>query len=175
MAPSPKIDELCYPYIYEASLRCDFEIHTDQMCRLVGEILADLPGEFEGLRLELEQLQPLIYHLNGSIRGDLAIEEADVQWLLACYRAHRETVRDRISGFVLPRGPRPVGALNRASSASKIAIRWLMRLQREEGIEVPKILLRFCNVMCNYFFVATLVINQHYGVEEIPFVSKSYR
>ena len=44
----------------------------------------------------------------------------------------------------------------------------------QEGIEVPLILPRLCNMMVNFFFVLTLVINQRRGVEEVPFLSKSY-
>ena len=35
--PSMKKGECCYPFILEKSLKCDFEILTDKLCRLVGE------------------------------------------------------------------------------------------------------------------------------------------
>lgn len=64
-------DEVCYPFIYEHSLKCDYEILTDEMCRQVGGLIAEMPEAFSGLQVELETLQPMIYHLNGSIRGSV--------------------------------------------------------------------------------------------------------
>ena len=61
---SKNIDEVCYPYIYESSLKCDYEIHTDAMCRQLGGILSLIPNALPDLKQELEQLQPMIYHLN---------------------------------------------------------------------------------------------------------------
>ena len=167
-------DEICYPYIYETSRLCDYEILTDDLCRQVGGILTLLPKKLDSLRPELEQLQPMLYHLNGSVRGRCAVSEEDHQWLLGCYRAHKEATADRLDGFVLPRGPVPVPQLNRASSDAKRVLRLLLRLQVEEGIVVPEPLFRFGNLLCNYFFVLTLVVNKAHGVKEIPFTSRSY-
>ena len=80
----------------------------------------------------------------------------------------------RRRGFVLPRGPVPVPQLNRASSHAKRVLRLLLGLQVEEGIAVPEPLFRFGNLLCNYFFVLTLVVNKAHGVKEIPFISRSY-
>ena len=167
-------DEVCYPYMYEASGLCDYEILTDDLCRQVGGILAVLPQRLESLRAELEQLQPMLYHLNGSVRGRCAVSDEDHEWLLACYRAHKEATADCLEGFVLPRGPVPVPQLNRASSDAKRVLRLLLRLQVEESIEVPELLFRFGNLLCNYFFVLTLVANKAHGHSEVPFVSRSY-
>lgn len=172
---SKNIDEVCYPFIYERSLKCDYEIHTDAMCRQLGGILALIPRDLPALKAELEQLQPMIYHLNGSIRGKCALSEADVVWLRERYAAHRDSVAACLSGFVLPRGSAPVPELNAASSAAKVAIRLMVRLHEQEGVDIPDVLHRFCNVLCNYYFTLTLVINQHRGLSEIPFESESYR
>ena len=51
----------------------------------------------------------------------------------------------------------------------------MVRLYDEEGIEIPGVLHRFCNVLCNYLFMLTIVINQARGEKEIPFESESYR
>lgn len=171
---SKNIDELCYPFIYEQSLKCDYEILTDELCRQIGGILALMPPEFGDLTAELERLQPIIYHLNGSIRGRCALTEADLDWLRERYVSHREATADAIHGFVLPRGAPPVAELNRASSAAKKAIRLMVRLNTEEGVEIPEVLHRFCNVLCNYCFTLTIVINQRRGLREIPFESGSY-
>lgn len=175
MKMSRNIDEICYPYMYEQSLKCDYEILTDSLCRQVGGIIAEFGGEFTAIREELETLQPMLYHLNGSIRGKCALTEADIVWLRDCYVRHKEASADAINGFVLPRGASPVPQLNAASSEAKKAIRLMVRLQAEEGIEIPDVLHRFCNVLCNYCFVLTIVINQARGLREIPFKSLSYR
>ncbi len=173
LKPSKNKDELCYPYIYEDSTLCDYEIVTDELCSIVGAVIAHLPEELAELHQDLDQLQPLIFHLNGSIRGRLAISDTDIDWLHQRYHHYQLAVQDRINGFVLPRGSVPVPYLNQARSASKKAIRLMVRID-QEGISVDDILHRFCNLLCNFFFVLTLYINQYHGVTEKPFRSRSY-
>lgn len=169
-------DEVCYPFIYEDSLLCDYEVLTDELCRMIGGILAEISREeFPQITEELETLQPMIYHLNGSIRGKCALTEEDLDWLLACYRHHKDATEEALPGFVLPRGSAPIPQLNSASSAAKKAIRLMVHLHRQEGLEIPGILHRFCNVLCNYLFRLTIAINQARGIPEIPFESASYK
>lgn len=170
---SKNLDEVCYPFIQDASCLCDFEVVTDELCALIGGALAYLPDDMQDLRDDLERLQPLAFHVNGSVRGRLAVEEADLDWLKGRLSHYREEVAERLSGFVLPRGLPPVPQLHQARSAAKKAIRALVRVD-QEGIEVPLILPRLCNLMCNVFFVLTLVVNQRRGVAETYFASKSY-
>lgn len=173
MKPSGNLDELCYPFIHEASWLCDFEVATDELCSHVGLILALLPAGLEDIAADLDRLQPLAFHLNGSIRGRLAVDEADIQWLhgrLACYKAE---IGPQARGFILPRGPLPVPQLHLARSAAKKAIRLMVRVE-QEGIPVPERLPRLCNLMCNFFFVLTRVVNRRMGVEETPFESRNY-
>lgn len=166
-------DELCYPFIYETSHLCDFEIATDELCTHIGGILAVLPDTFNDIASDLDKLQPMIYHMNGSIRGKLAVQEEDIQWLLERYQHYQSLTKDGIDGFVLPRGPVPIPHLHLARSAAKKAIRLMVRID-EEGKHVPDILHRFCNLVCNFCFVLTLYINKRTGNKEIPFISKSY-
>ena len=51
----------------------------------------------------------------------------------------------------------------------------MVRLHQQEAVEIPDVLHRFCNVLCNYYFILTIVINHARGEEEIPFESESYR
>jgi cob(I)alamin adenosyltransferase len=113
--------------------------------------------------------------LNGSIRGTCAVTAEDLDWLLQRYQRHTAAVADCIHGFVLPRGTAPVPQLNAASSNSKKAIRLMVRLYDEEQVEIPEVLHRFCNVLCNYFFTLTIVINQSRGLAGISFESASSR
>ena len=173
MKPGKNLDELCYPFIYETSYLCDYEVITDELCTLIGMALSAMPPEMEDLVQDLATLQPLAFHANGSIRGRLAVSEADLAWLNARMSHYRQEVADRLTGFVLPRGTVPVPQLHLARSACKKAIRALVRVE-QEGIEVPMILPRLCNLMCNFFFVLTLVVNKRRGLDEVEFKSKSY-
>lgn len=173
MKPSQNLDELCYPFIYETSRLCDYEVVTDELCSHIGLVLALLPAGFDDIAADLDRLQPLAFHLNGSIRGRLAVEEADLAWLHGQLRHYKAETRDRVRGFVLPRGPLPVPHLHLARSAAKKAIRLMVRLE-QEGIAVPEALPRLANLMCNFFFVLALAINLRLGVEETPFLSRSY-
>ncbi len=69
LKPGKNLDELCYPFIYETAYLCDYEVITDELCGHIGAVLADLPDEMADLRADLEQLQPLAFHLNGSVHG----------------------------------------------------------------------------------------------------------
>ena len=181
--PKSTLDELCYPFIYEDSYKCDYEILTDELTRMVGWAIDELGNlrlrysksyELKTLETELNWILPLCYHLNGSIRGKLAIEESDHQQLLKIYTRIKTVTKESISSFVLPGGCSPVGILNQCSSLSKKAIRLMVKINNEEAKEVPHILPKFANVLCNYFFAATILINQETGFKETPFKSKSY-
>lgn len=200
MKQGKDLDEVCYSHIYEPSYLCDFEVATDELCGHIGMALSQLQGEmnellnmtdmadmvdmpevadmFEmpeltDLMADLERLQPLAFHANGSVRGRMALAESDLTWLKSRLHAYRAELGGRDRGFVLPRGDAPVPALHLGRSAAKKAIRALVRYEQEGG-EVPMIVPRFCNLVCNYLFTLSLVINHRRGLEEIPFVSKSY-
>jgi len=74
---SKELSEICYPFIYEDSPVCDFEITADELCSRIGLVLAMDLDEFS--RDILTRMQPNVYHLNGSVRGKLAITEAEVE------------------------------------------------------------------------------------------------
>lgn len=171
---SKNINELCYPFIYEQSYLCDYEVATDELCSHIGHIMAFLPEQFEDIKNDLQILQPLTYHLNGSIRGKLAITEGNLEWLLQRYQHYQALTENRVEGFVLPQGKFPAPQCHLARSAAKKAIRIMVRLD-QEGIDVPDVLHRFCNLLCNFFFVLALTTNQQQGVDEIPFTSLSYK
>jgi ATP:cob(I)alamin adenosyltransferase len=176
MKPGKNRDELCYPFIYETSSLCDFEVVTDELCGHIGAALSLLPeaeSSMHDIAQDLDRLQPLAFHVNGSIRGRLAVEETDIEWLKGRLNHYRIEIHGKINGFVLPRGHIPVPQLHLARSAAKKAIRLMVRVE-QEGKEVPMVLPRICNLMCNFFFTLTLVINQRRGESEVPFVSKSY-
>lgn len=173
MKPGRNRDELCYPFIYETSYLCDFEVATDELCGHIGAVLSLLSTDMADIAADLDRLQPLAFHVNGSLRGRLAVEETDIAWLQTRLNHYREEVRDRIDGFVLPRGQQPVPHLHLARSAAKKAVRLMVRIE-QDGREIPMVLPRLCNMMCNFFFVLTLVINQRRGADETPFISKSY-
>ena len=173
MKPGRNRDELCYPFIYETASLCDFEVITDELCAHIGAAWSLLPEAMPDIAADLDRLQPLAFHVNGSIRGRLAIEEQDIEWLQARLQHYREEVADRLNHFVLPRGVQPIPHLHLARSAAKKAVRALVRVE-QEGKDVPMIVARMCNLMCNFLFILTLVINQRRGYAEPTFVSKSY-
>jgi ATP:cob(I)alamin adenosyltransferase len=165
-------DELCYSFIYETSVLCDYEVVTDELCSLIGAAFSLLPPEFDDIAADLDRLQPLAFHLNGSIRGRMAVEEADITWLQGRLTRYYGEI-GAFKGFILPRGDIPVPQLNQARSAAKKAIRLMVRVE-EEGRAVPPELPRLANLMCNFLFALTQVINRRRGFEETPFISKSY-
>ncbi|GAA5190364.1 ATP--cob(I)alamin adenosyltransferase [Ferrimonas gelatinilytica] len=170
--------ELCYPFIFERGPSTDFEVQSDELCSQVGFARALLSQELasetallEELQPELERIQTLVYHLNGSVRGRLAVQEADLTWLKARYDHHHAF--GTVGGFVLPTGSPGVMALHLCRSGAKKCIRQLVRCEAE-GLEVHERLLRLCNLLTNYFFCLTVRLKAQLGQEETPFVSQSY-
>lgn len=171
---SKNINELCYPFIYEQGYLCDYEVASDELCSHIGHILAFLPEQFSGIKQDLQILQPLIYHMNGSIRGKLAITTEDLDWLMLRYHYYQSLTENRIEGFVLPQGKFPAPQCHLARSAAKKTIRIMVRLD-QQGIDVPDVLHRMCNLLCNFFFVLAVYTNQQQSVDEVIFTSKSYK
>ena len=119
MKSSRHYGELCYPFIHETSTLCDFEMVTDELCTLIGMALSAMPPEMADLAADLDHLQPLAFHVNGSIRGTLAVEEADVQWVVQRLRHYQDELGERQHTFILPRGTVPVPQLHLARSCPK--------------------------------------------------------
>ena len=174
MKHSRDTDENCYPFIYEAGALCDFEVFTDELCGHLGAALSLLedPG-CQDIGDDLALIQPLAFHANGSVRGRLAIDEADIDWLKARLAHWRRQPGGQAGGFVLPRGAQPVPTLHLGRSACKKAIRALVQVE-QQGITVPMEVPRWLNVLCNLLFVLSLVINHRRGLRETGFVSRSY-
>lgn len=99
---SKELGEICYPFIYEDSPVCDFEITADELCSRIGLVLSMELDDFS--RDILTRMQPNVYHVNGSIRGKLAITEAEVDELKADYDAVKARIDGGFKGFVLPGG-----------------------------------------------------------------------
>lgn len=165
--------EWCYPFIFETRLTCDYEILTDELCCHIGVVLSMLPEEFDDIRRDLEQLQPLIYNLNGSVRGKNGIFERDIEWLKARYTHYQLETAGRVTGFVLPRGPAPVPQLHLCRCTGKKIVRMLVRLE-QEGRMFDETLPRFANVLANFFFVLTVAIKHRLGTDEVPYISINY-
>lgn len=165
--------EWCYPFIFETRLTCDYEILTDELCCHIGVVLSMLPDEFTDIRADLEQLQPLIYNLNGSVRGKHGIFEENIEWLKTRYSYYQQASEGRVTGFVLPRGPAPVPQLHLCRCTGKKIVRMLVRLE-EAGIKFDEALPRFANVLANFFFVLTVAIKHRLEVAEVPYISINY-
>ncbi|MEZ9863035.1 cobalamin adenosyltransferase [Vibrio breoganii] len=168
---SGNIDELAYPFIFEESPLCDFEILTDELCTVVGLALTAI--ENAQIRASLDQLQPKVFHLNGSIRGKNGIFESDIEQLTKEYHFFRNSVADDQKRFVLPRGTGPVVQLHYCRSLSKKVVRQLVLVEKS-GKNVPETLPRFANLLVNYFFALTRVLNQEMGIDEPEYVSINY-
>lgn len=162
---------LCYPFMRESVSTVDFEIRTDSLTTRIGEAISlteDVPAVYEDLRI----LQPIAYHLNGSVRGKLAVTDEDLTKLSEMYDYYVAEVKDQIGNFVLPQGTTAACVLHVCRSEAKKSVRALHKVSLER--EVPEILFNYAHLLANVMFVMAVYVNQEHGVEEIPFVSKSY-
>ncbi|ANU13130.1 hypothetical protein B481_0478 [Planococcus halocryophilus Or1] len=162
---------LCYPFMREAASTVDFEIRTDSLTTRIGEALS-LTKDIEVVQRDLHILQPKVYHLNGSVRGKVAIQEEDLIELSDMYDYYVNFTKDKIGNFILPQGTHAACVLHVCRSEAKKSVRALHKVSLER--DVPEILFDYTHLFANVLFTMAVYVNQHHGVEEIPFVSKSY-
>lgn len=162
-------DLIAYPFLSEKSSLVNHEILTDKLSATLGYILSlDTP-----LKEETWWLMDKILHLNGSIRGKLAITEEDLKEGLAIYNSFKEKNKHRVNGFIYPTGHTIACEYHKARCEAKIISRNLYLL-KQQGINVPEICIDFANLTANILFVFSLEINRLNNIEEISFQSKSY-
>jgi len=171
----------CYSFINEAGWLTDYEILTDELSTQLGMALsvAETDAALTDLVPDLDRLQALALHANGSIRGKLAVTEDDLDWLHTRYGHFRQEIEsrepNRMKNFILPRGLAPVPELHQARSTAKKALRCLVRVEEENRHEIPSEIPRFLNFVCNFCFLLSVLVNQRREVAEPVFVSLSYR
>lgn len=158
----------------EKSSLVDYEIRTDSLTTRIGAVLPTLQGdELAAVVLEdLRIIHPLAYHVNGSVRGKLAITEQDLNWLSARYDFYVSHVEETIQQFLLPQGIESAASLHICRSEAKKSYRALHKVSEER--EVDEILFDFLGLLANVFFVMAVYMNKQHTHEEIPFISKSY-
>jgi len=163
----------CYPFMREKASTVDFEIRTDSLTTHIGVALAAVKKEtVEVVADDLLAILPMAYHVNGSVRGKLAVTEDDLTWLSDRYDFYVSHVKDEIQNFVLPQGIEAATTLHLCRSEAKKSYRVLHKVSEER--EVPAILFDYLGLLANVFFVMAVYMNQHAGIAEIPFISKSY-
>ncbi|WP_297629901.1 hypothetical protein [uncultured Clostridium sp.] len=163
------IDLISYPFLNEPFGSVDHEVLTDYLSSILGRILSlDTP-----LKEETFWLMDKVLHLNGSIRGKVAIFEDDLTYGLKLISKLKDLNKDRISGFVYPVGHPIACEYHVARGVSKQVCRQLYVL-RNSGIDFPDLLLDFSNLMTNLLFLFSLEVNRLHNIEEKIFISKSY-
>lgn len=163
------IDLISYPFLNEDFGPVDHEVMTDYLSSILGRILSlNTP-----LKEETFWLMDKVLHLNGSIRGNMAIFESDIQYGLDLISKLKESNKDRISGFVYPIGHPIACEYHVARGVAKRICRNLY-LIKKSGTKVPEILLDFSNLITNLLFLFSLEINRLNHIQEKIFISKSY-
>lgn len=162
---------ICYPFMRESASTVDFEIRTDSLTTRIGEAIS-LTKDIPEVERDLRYLQPMAYHLNGSVRGKIAITQEDLEKLSSLYDFYVMEVEDSIGNFVLPQGTQGACVLHVCRSEAKKSVRALHKVSLER--EVPEILFDYAQLLANVLFVMAVYVNRKCGVEEIPFISKSY-
>lgn len=160
-------DFIAYPFLNDKNRMVDHEILTDKLSSNLGHIIS------MGTPLEKETwwLMDTVLHLNGSLRGKMAISLDDLRDGQTIYHVLKE--RNNVAGFIYPVGTKLATQYHIARCEAKIVTRNLY-LIRQSGIIVPDILLDISNLIANMLFVMSLETNRLEGFEEIAFESKSY-
>lgn len=163
------IDLISYPFLNEPFGSVDHEVMTDYLSSILGKIVSlDTP-----LKEETFWMMDRVLHLNGSIRGKLAISEEDLVYGLNLMKKLKDLNKNRISSFVYPIGHSIACEYHIARGVSKQITRQLYVL-KNSGIHFPEILLDFSNLITNLLFLFSLEVNRLHNIEEKIFISKSY-
>jgi cob(I)alamin adenosyltransferase len=168
-----KWDEICYPFTGEDGMFCDYEIMTDGLSSYLGLLLSiakerNYPVKLSG---DLEWLTEMAVHMNGSIRGKLAVTSEDLDKLYKIYNYYKDRIN--IKGFTLPTGSYMACQCNIARHKAKEVVRLLNKINKEQS-PVPDIIFSFSNLLANLMFVLSCYVNDLDKVENKPFISKSY-
>ena len=163
-----------YPFLYDKpnDLRCDFEILTDEITSYIGLMKSFV--EDEVISKELETLGTLMYHVNPALRMKTEITAEEMDWLFDRCKVYTEELRNKFDKFVLPQGSTSASYGHVVRTKCKSLVRLLHR-HRENGNDVDGMLFDFANLSSQYFFLLSLKLNDIEGVEEIEFVSRSYK
>ncbi len=162
-----------YPFLCDDSsdLCCDFELLTDEITSMTG-LLAAKAEEF---RPELLKVAELVYHANPTLRTRWTVTGEEVDWLYA--RTQALVAESKEKGlchlFVLPQGCEAACIAHLLRVKAKELVRLIYR-HAQQGRPVPTQLLDFANLLSGYFFNLALILNDHSGVPEIPYVSRNY-
>jgi cob(I)alamin adenosyltransferase len=177
---------LAYCFLYDdpADLRCDFEIASDEIASMIGFLRSLLTHE--GLRAELTTLNELMYHINPSLRTNLAVSQEELDWLVGKVQEMQAAIRARFDTaapsqgkhekkprFVVPQGCTAACYSHIIRNKCKSLVRHLYRY-KEQGNPVEDLLFELINVYSGYFYTLALKLNQDHGVEEIEFTSRVY-
>lgn len=166
------IDFVSYPFLKEQYGSCDHELLTDRLASelaLISNKLQLYPREKE----LIDWLVIQIYHVNGSIRGNIAITEEDIVFIHKKYVFYKEQTKDIISGFLLPTGCEIACLLHLARCSGKQIVRNMHKTE-QSGLSVDIKLYDFMNVFSNLMFVLAVYINKCEEYIEKEFISKSY-
>ncbi|MDF2155139.1 ATP:cob(I)alamin adenosyltransferase [Vibrio sp. CAU 1672] len=169
---SKEPDEICYPFIYEDSPVCDFEITADELCSRIGLILSMELDSFS--RDILTRMQPNLYHVNGSVRGKLAITQAELDELKSDYAAIKAHIDGGFKGFVLPGGHPVASQLHLCRCLAKKVVRALVVIEHSGTRQPDPILFRYANLLANVLYSLASYVNHTQQVQETEFVSRSY-
>ncbi|MBB6459457.1 hypothetical protein [Flammeovirga kamogawensis] len=164
---------MCYPYLKETSFKCDFEIETDSLASHIGYAYSKA-SKYPEMIKELTWLCEMAYHVNGSIRGKLAVTDNDITKAIAIHDKYQELVREETKMFSLPIGCELAGILNLCRSKSKNSTRWAYKIQKFEDVKVDKLVTDLLNTFADIFFVMSVYANKMEDIPTIEFVSKSY-
>lgn len=166
-----KTNLISYPFLDEDGLICDHELLTDHLSSTIALACSKLnSGREKEFLLKICQD---IYHINGSIRGKIAIIDSDLDFLYDEFIFYKNATRNNIKGFLLPSGSEISCILHMARCEAKTVVRNMHKIKLN-GADVPKLLFDYVNLTSNALFVLAVYINKTQGIDETPFISKSY-
>ena len=163
---------ICYTYMREKSCKVDYELLSDALTVSVGMVLPYLTQKEKEVAQDLQKIQVLCYHANGSVRGLLAITQEDIEWLSERYDFYINEVGDTLKQFVLPQGPIATMMLHQVRNDAKFVYRALHHVNKETP--VSELLFKFTGLLSNLACSMAFYVNKVNGVMEIPFHTKSY-
>ena len=136
----------------------DFEIRTDSLTTRIGAALAIVKNNI--VLTDLQTILPMAYHVNGSVRGKLAVTEEDLAWLSNRYDFYVSHVEYMIRGFVLPCGGEEASRLHICRSEAKKSYRALHKVSEGNACAIIRNSLTWDSFLCCCTFLPFLGIWQ---------------
>ncbi|WP_027124005.1 hypothetical protein [Mycoplasmoides pirum] len=166
-------DACAYPYLYETSMKVDYELITDEIACYIGYLTSFVKEK--KLHRDLIWLTELAWHINGSIRGKNIIDKKIYEKILNLYKFYKTKIKSNLKQFVLPIGNSSSCIAEIIRCLFKKAVRTTHKLSiNESNLKISDLIFDSLNLLSNLFNYIAIYLREKNQDQVVTFKSKSY-